>query len=104
MQAEFLLVLQFLLDLSFLQKMLVAAAVTSVKEGTSNQKCDICHTVNKIDFTFPPQGNPGNTVLVAICDNAQSDYLVSSALATAIAAGITILAWSKIRLGGLPKY
>jgi len=72
-----------------------AVAVTGVKEGTSNQKCDVCHTGSKIDFTVQMQRNSGNTVPVISYYNAQSDYVGGSSVATATTAGIAALVWSK---------
>lgn len=72
-----------------------AVAVTGVMEGTSNQKCDVCHTGSKIDFTIQMQRNSGSTVPVASYYNSQSDYVGGSSVATATTAGIAALVWSK---------
>jgi subtilisin family serine protease len=71
-------------------------AVTGVIEGTSNQKCDVCHSGSKIDFTIQMQrAASGNTVPVNSYYNAQTDYVGGSSVATATTAGIAALVWSK---------
>ncbi len=71
-------------------------AVTGVKEGTSNQKCDVCHTGSKIDFTVQMQrASSGNTIPVVSYYNGQTDYVGGSSVATATTAGIAALVWSK---------
>jgi subtilisin family serine protease len=67
-----------------------------VKEGTSNQKCDVCHTGSKIDFTVQMQrASSGNTIPVVSYYNGQTDYVGGSSVATATTAGIAALVWSK---------
>jgi subtilisin family serine protease len=71
-------------------------AVTGVKEGSTYQKCDVCHTGNKIDFTVVMQrATSGNTVPVNSYYNSQSDYVGGSSVATATTAGIAALVWAK---------
>jgi serine protease len=71
-------------------------AVTGVKEGATYQKCDVCHTGGKIDFTIVMQrASSGNTVPVNSYYNSQSDYVGGSSVATATTAGIAALVWSK---------
>lgn len=70
-------------------------AVTGVKEGTSNQKCDVCHSGSQIDFTFQMERANGNTVPVLSYYNNQADYVGGSSVATAATAGIAALVWSK---------
>lgn len=70
-------------------------AVTGVKEGTSNQKCDVCHSGSQIDFTFQMERSSGNTVPVLSYYNAQADYVGGSSVATAATAGIAALVWAK---------
>ncbi|WP_158728976.1 MULTISPECIES: S8 family serine peptidase [unclassified Flavobacterium] len=73
-----------------------AVAVTGVKEGTTYQKCDVCHTGNKIDFTIAMQrATGGNTVPVTSYYDNQSDYVGGSSVATATTAGIAALVWAK---------
>ncbi len=79
----------------FPASMAEAVAVTGVKEGTSNQKCDVCHSGSKIDFTIQMQRSAsGNTVPVDSYYDMQSDYVGGSSVATATTAGIAALVWS----------
>jgi subtilisin family serine protease len=71
-------------------------AVTGVKEGTSNQKCDVCHSGSKIDFTIQMQrSSNGNTIPVLSYYDNQNDYVGGSSVATATTAGIAALVWAK---------
>lgn len=70
-------------------------AVTGVKENTSNQKCDVCHSGSEIDFTYQMERSSGNTIPVLSYYNAQTDYVGGSSVATASTAGIAALVWSK---------
>ncbi len=71
-------------------------AVTGVIEGTSNQKCDVCHSGSEIDFTVQMQrSGSGNTIPVVSYYNGQTDYVGGSSVATATTAGIAALVWSK---------
>jgi subtilisin family serine protease len=72
-----------------------AVAVTGVKEGSSMQACDVCHTGSKIDFTVIMQrASSGNTVPVDSYYDNQTDYVGGSSVATATTAGIAALVWS----------
>lgn len=80
----------------FPASMAETVAVTGVKEGTSNQACDVCHTGGKIEFTVAMQRNgSGNTVPVTSYYDNQSDYVGGSSVATATTAGIAALVWAK---------
>ncbi len=71
-------------------------AVTGVKEGSTCQKCDVCHTGGKIEFTVVMQrAASGNTVPVNNYNDNQTDYVGGSSVATATSAGIAALVWSK---------
>lgn len=71
-------------------------AVTGVKEGTSNQKCDVCHSGAEIDFTVQMErASSGNSVPVVSYYNGQTDYVGGSSVATATTAGIAALVWAK---------
>lgn len=71
-------------------------AVTGVKEGSTYEKCDVCHTGSKIDFTVVMQrSGSGNTVPVDSYYDNQSDYVGGSSVATATTAGIAALVWAK---------
>ena len=70
-------------------------AITGVKENTSNQKCDVCHSGAEIDFTYQMERASGNNIPVLSYHNAQTDYVGGSSVATASTAGIAALVWSK---------
>ena len=71
-------------------------AVTGVKEGATYQKCDVCHTGSKVDFTVVMQRvGTANTVPVDSYYDNQTDYVGGSSVATATTAGIAALVWSK---------
>lgn len=72
-----------------------AVAVTGVKDGSSYQRCDICHSGSKIDFTIVMEhAGSGTHVPVNSYYNAQSDYVGGSSVATATTAGIAALVWA----------
>ena len=71
-------------------------AVTGVKEGSTYQACDVCHTGSKVDFTVVMQrASSGNTVPIDSYYENQTDYVGGSSVATATTAGIAALVWSK---------
>ena len=71
-------------------------AVTGIKEASTYQACDVCHTGGKIDFTIMMQkSGSGNTVPVNSYNEGQGDYVGGSSVATATSAGIAALVWSK---------
>ena len=71
-------------------------AVTGVKEGSTYQACDVCHTGSKVDFTVVMQRSvSGNTVPVDSYYENQTDYVGGSSVATATTAGIAALVWAK---------
>ena len=71
-------------------------AVTGVKEGSTYQACDVCHTGSKVEFTIVMQrASSGNTVPVDSYYENQTDYVGGSSVATATTAGIAALVWSK---------
>ncbi|GAA5103015.1 hypothetical protein GCM10023210_44490 [Chryseobacterium ginsengisoli] len=70
-------------------------AITGVKENTSNQKCDVCHSGSEIDFTYQMERASGNNIPVLSYYNAQTDYVGGSSVATASTAGIAALVWAK---------
>lgn len=70
-------------------------AITGVKENTSNQKCDVCHSGNEIDFTYQMERSSGNNIPVLSYYNTQTDYVGGSSVATASTAGIAALVWAK---------
>lgn len=71
-------------------------AVTGIKEASTYQKCDVCHTGSEIDFTIMMQrAGSNNTVPVLSYYNNQADYVGGSSVATATTAGIAALVWAK---------
>ncbi|MDN4014970.1 S8/S53 family peptidase [Chryseobacterium gambrini] len=70
-------------------------AITGVKENTSNQKCDVCHSGNEIDFTYQMERTSGSNIPVLSYYNGQTDYVGGSSVATASTAGIAALVWAK---------
>lgn len=73
-----------------------AVAITGVKDSNTFQKCDVCHTGNKIDFTVVMErASNNNHVPILSYYDAQADYVGGSSVATATTAGIAALIWSK---------
>lgn len=70
-------------------------AITGVKENTSNQKCDVCHSGSEIAFTYQMERASENNIPVLSYYNAQTDYVGGSSVATASTAGIAALVWAK---------
>lgn len=70
-------------------------AVTGIKEASTYQACDVCHTGGKIDFTIMMQKSSGKSVPVNSYYDAQGDYVGGSSVATATTAGIAALVWAK---------
>lgn len=80
----------------FPASMAEAIAVTGVKDSSTYQKCDVCHTGSKIEFTVAMQrASNGSTSPVLSYYNNQTDYVGGSSVATATTAGIAALVWSK---------
>jgi subtilisin family serine protease len=70
-------------------------AITGVKENTSNQRCDVCHSGSEIDFTYQMERASGSSIPVLSYYNGQTDYVGGSSVATASTAGIAALVWAK---------
>lgn len=71
-------------------------AVTGIKEASTYQACDVCHTGGKVEFTIMMQkGDTGNKIPVNSYYNGQGDYVGGSSVATATTAGIATLIWAK---------
>jgi serine protease len=71
-------------------------AVTGIKEASTYQKCDVCHTGSEIDFTIIMQrAGTNNTIPVLSYYNLQADYVGGSSVATATTAGIAALVWAR---------
>ncbi|GAK96983.1 hypothetical protein JCM19294_489 [Nonlabens tegetincola] len=71
-------------------------AVTGIKDNGYN-RCDVCHSGSKIDFTVTMQraNNSNRTVPVLGFNTGQQKYVGGSSVATATTAGIAALVWSK---------
>ncbi|GAA4768425.1 MULTISPECIES: S8 family peptidase [Flavobacterium] len=70
-------------------------AVTGIKEASTYQKCDVCHTGSKIDFTIMMERPSGSTIPVNSYYDGQGNYVGGSSVATATTAGIAALVWAK---------
>ena len=71
-------------------------AVTGIKEASTYQKCDVCHSGAEIDFTIMMErAGTGNKVPVLSYYNNQADYVGGSSVATATTAGIAAFVWAK---------
>ncbi|MGR7813322.1 S8 family peptidase [Lacinutrix undariae] len=72
-------------------------AVTGVNDGSSYERCDVCHSGSKIDFTIIMEGdnNTSKAPPVLGFNNGERRYTGGSSAATATTAGIAALVWSK---------
>lgn len=70
-------------------------AVTGIKEASTYQACDVCHTGDKIDFTIMMERASGSHIPVNSYYDGQGDYVGGSSVATATTAGIAALVWAK---------
>jgi subtilisin family serine protease len=79
----------------FPARMSETVAVTGVREGSSYQRCNTCHTGSSVDFTMTMQRSDSdrNTLTLAEAGTGLSTVGGSSA-ATALAAGVAALVWS----------
>ena len=71
-------------------------AVTGVKEQSSYQRCNTCHSGSKVDFTIQMQRSfDNNRNSLAITKNSNgTSYISGSSAATATTAGIAALVWA----------
>lgn len=70
-------------------------AVTGVKES-GYTRCDICHSGDKVDFTVVMERSGSNNhALTLAMSGSQPSTVGGSSVATATAAGIAALVWSK---------
>ncbi len=83
----------------FPARMSEAVAVTGVVEG-SYKACDICHVGSEVDFTMVMQraGDGSRTSLTLAHQGDQPSRVGGSSVATATAAGVAALVWSKYPL------
>ena len=70
-------------------------AVTGVEEQGWYDECDVCHTGNKIDFTFVMERGNNHHQPVLGFHNGESKYFGGSSVATAATAGVAALVWSR---------
>jgi len=83
------------LGVVFPASMSETVAVTGIEEGAGYDECDACHKGNAIDFTIIMERNNNNHIPVLGYYNGTDDYVGGSSVATANAAGIAALVWSK---------
>lgn len=72
-------------------------AVTGVNDGSNYERCDTCHSGNKIDFTIVMEGDNNTSKAPPVLGfyNNQRRYTGGSSVATATTAGIAALVWSR---------
>lgn len=72
-------------------------AVTGVNDGSNYERCDVCHSGNKIDFTIIMEGDNNTSKAPPVLNyyNGQRRYTGGSSAATATTAGIAALVWSR---------
>ncbi|AEW86336.1 peptidase S8 and S53 subtilisin kexin sedolisin [Flavobacterium columnare ATCC 49512] len=71
-------------------------AVTGIKDASTYQACDVCHTGSKVEFTIMMQRvTSGNKIPVKSYYDGQGDYSGGSSVATATTSGIATLVWAK---------
>ncbi len=71
-------------------------AVTGIKAELPYNRCDVCHSGNKVDFTIVMErsGNSKHPITLTM-SGSQPSTVGGSSVATATAAGIAALVWSK---------
>ncbi|WP_452602095.1 S8 family peptidase [Pontimicrobium sp. MEBiC06410] len=72
-------------------------AVTGVTDGNNYERCDVCHSGSKIDFTIIMEGDNNTSKHPPVLGfyNNQRRYTGGSSVATATTAGIAALVWAK---------
>ncbi|MDT0558346.1 S8/S53 family peptidase [Ichthyenterobacterium sp. W332] len=72
-------------------------AVTGVDDGSNYERCNTCHSGNKIDFTIIMEGDNNTSKAPPVLSfyNNQRRYTGGSSVATATTAGIAALVWSR---------
>ena len=83
------------LDVVFPASMSETVAVTGIEEGSGYDECDACHKGSTIDFTIVMERGNNNHVPVLGYYDTTDDYVGGSSVATANAAGIAALVWSR---------
>lgn len=72
-------------------------AVTGVDDGSNYERCEVCHSGSKIDFTIIMEGDNNTSKhppVLGFYDN-QRRYSGGSSVATATTAGIAALVWAR---------
>ena len=72
-------------------------AVTGVDDGPNYDRCEVCHSGSKIDFTIIMEGDNNTSKAPPVLGfyNGDRSYTGGSSVATATTAGIAALVWSK---------
>ena len=72
-------------------------AVTGVDDGPNYERCEVCHSGSKIDFTIIMEGNNNTSKHPPVLGfyNNQRRYTGGSSVATATTAGIAALVWAR---------
>ncbi len=72
-------------------------AVTGVDDGPNYDRCETCHSGDKIDFTIIMEGNNNTSKAPPVLGfyNGDRRYTGGSSVATATTAGIAALVWSR---------
>jgi len=70
-------------------------AVTGVEESATYNECDVCHTGEKIDFTYVMERDNNNHQPVTGYYADTANYFGGSSVATASTAGIAALVWAR---------
>ncbi|APY01225.1 S8 family peptidase [Lacinutrix venerupis] len=72
-------------------------AVTGVDDGPNYERCEVCHSGSKIDFTIIMEGNNNTSKAPPVLGfyNNQRRYTGGSSVATATTAGIAALVWAR---------
>ncbi|QCX00819.1 serine protease [Aggregatimonas sangjinii] len=83
------------LGVVFPASMSETVAVTGIEEGSGYDECDACHKGSTIDFTIIMERGNNNHIPVLGYYSGSEDYVGGSSVATANAAGIAALVWSK---------
>jgi len=83
------------LGVVFPASMSETVAVTGIEEGSGYEECDACHKGSTIDFTMIMERGNNNHIPVLGYFNGTDDYVGGSSVATANAAGIAALVWSR---------
>ena len=72
-------------------------AVTGVDDGPNYERCEVCHSGSKIDFTIIMEGDNNTSKAPPVLGfyNGDRRYTGGSSVATATTAGIAALVWAK---------